>query len=297
TLLCHDCGWVAPCERCDASMTLHRGGRRIDCHHCGAVRPRPAQCGQCGSRQLLAIGAGTERVAAALRARFPDVALARFDRDSVARKGRLEAQLADVASGKTQLLVGTQMLAKRHDFARLTLVGVLAVDGGLFSVDFRAPEHMAQLVTQVAGRAGRGDIAGEVWLQTHHPEHPQLAQLLQSGYAGFARTTLQEREAAQLPPFGHLTLLRAEAQALDTALAFLQAAGDCVTPPAGVEFWGPVPAPMTRRAGRYRAQLMLHATTRSPLHALLNQWQDVLGKLDNASRVRWSIDVDPQTLA
>lgn len=296
-LLCHDCGWVAPCERCDAAMTLHRGGRRIDCHHCGAVRPTPASCVQCGSNKLLAVGAGTERVAAALRARFPDVRMARFDRDSVARKGRLEAQLADVASGKTQLLVGTQMLAKGHDFARLALVGVVDVDSGLFSVDFRAPEHMAQLITQVAGRAGRGQIPGEVWLQTHHPEHPQLAHLLQAGYAGFAHAALSERRVAQLPPFGHLALLRAEAKTLDTALDFLQAARDSVPSPANVESWGPVPAPMTRRAGRFRAQLMLHATERKPLHPLLNQWQDILPKLGNASRVRWSIDVDPQTLS
>src|SRR5699024_4374320 len=142
----------------------------------------------------------------------------------------------------------------------------------------------------------RSDIAGEVWLQTHHPEHPQLAQVLHAGYAGYTDTALQERQAAQLPPFGHLTLLRAESQSLDTALAYLQAAHDSIAPPPGVEFWGPVPAPMPRRAGRYRAQLMLHATTRAPLHALLNQWQGILGKLHNASRVRWSIDVDPQTL-
>lgn len=296
-LLCHDCGWVAPCKRCDAAMTLHRGGRRIDCHHCGAVRPTPPICDQCGSKKLIAVGAGTERVAAALRARFPDIRMARFDRDSVSRKGRLEAQLADVASGKTQLLVGTQMLAKGHDFAQLALVGVVDVDSGLFSVDFRAPEHMAQLITQVAGRAGRGQVPGEVWLQTHHPEHPQLMHLLQSGYAGFAQATLDERRIAQLPPFGHLALLRTEARTLDTALDFLQAARNRMPAPAGVDYWGPVPAPMARRAGRYRAQLMLHATTRKPLHALLNQWQTILPKIPGVSRVRWSIDVDPQTLS
>ena len=295
-LLCHDCGWVAPCERCDASMTLHRGGRRIDCHHCGAVRPAPPVCGQCGGRQLIAVGTGTERVAAALRARFPDIAMARFDRDSVARKGRLEAQLADVASGTTQLLVGTQMLAKGHDFARLTLVGVIDVDGGLFSVDFRAPEHMAQMITQVAGRAGRGASPGEVWLQTHHPEHPQLTQLLQAGYAGFAQAALTERETVQLPPYGHLALLRTEAQAQETALAHLQAVCDRVPATNGAEYWGPVPAPMPRRAGRYRAQLMLHSATRAALHAVLDQWQTALPALPTARKVRWSIDVDPQTL-
>ncbi|HLQ86245.1 MAG TPA: primosomal protein N' [Salinisphaeraceae bacterium] len=278
-LLCHDCGWIAPCTRCDAAMTLHRGGRRIDCHHCGAVRPAPPRCGQCGGGQLIATGTGTERVTATLRAHFPDTRIARFDRDSMARKGRLQAQLAAVASGETQLLVG-----------------IIDVDGGLFSVDFRAPEHMAQLITQVAGRAGRGAIAGEVLLQTHHPEHPQLAQLLQTGYPGFAAAALDERRAAALPPFGHLALLRAEAGDLQTALKFLQAVHDRVPATAGAEYWGPVPAPMTRRAGRFRAQLLLHSTTRKVLHPLLDRWQAALAQLPQSRRVRWSIDVDPQTL-
>lgn len=295
-LSCHDCGWIAPCERCDAPLTLHGGGARLQCHHCGAHQNTPAQCPSCGSKQLIALGAGTERVAGALRSRFPDVRLARFDRDSVARKGRLESQLADVASGETQLLVGTQMLAKGHDFARLTCVAVLDVDGGLFSADFRAAEHMAQLVTQVAGRAGRSDLPGEVWLQTRHPEHPLLHRLLSGGYDAFARAALAERREAALPPFGYLCLLRAEAQDIQSPQAFLEQAAATIHSDEQIACWGPVPAPMQRRAGRFRAHLLLHSSTRARLHPALDHWQRVLGELPGARRVRWSIDVDPQDL-
>ena len=295
-LSCHDCGWIAPCARCDAPLTLHGGGARLQCHHCGANEPAPPACPSCGSKQLVALGAGTERVAGALRSRFPDVRIARFDRDSMARKGRLESQLADVASGATQLLVGTQMLAKGHDFARLTCVGVLDVDGGLFSADFRAAEHMAQLVTQVAGRAGRGDLAGEVWLQTRNPEHPLLHRLLSDGYDGFARAALTERREAGLPPYGHLALLRAEAHDMQSPQAFLEQAAATINVDEHIACWGPVPAPMQRRAGRYRAHLLLHATRRARLHPALDHWQRVLADLPGARRVRWSIDVDPQDL-
>lgn len=295
-LACHDCGWIAPCERCDAPLTVHRGGAQLLCHHCGAADSAPAQCPSCGSRSLLSLGAGTQRVAGALRSRFPDVAVARFDRDSMARKGRLEAQLADVANGTTQLLVGTQMLAKGHDFARLTCVGVLDVDGGLFSADFRAAEHMAQVVTQVAGRAGRGELPGEVWLQTRNPDHPLLQRLLGGGYAGFCRAALADREATALPPFGYLALLRAEAHDMQYPHDFLAAAAATVPSAGQVACWGPVPAPMARRAGRYRAHLLLHAATRALLHPVLDQWQATLGQLPGARRVRWSIDVDPQDL-
>ncbi|WP_293625579.1 primosomal protein N' [Salinisphaera sp.] len=295
-LSCHDCGWIAPCARCDAPLTLHGGGTRLQCHHCGAQDASPARCPSCGSKELIALGAGTERVAGALRSRFPDVRLARFDRDSVARKGRLESQLADVASGATQLLVGTQMLAKGHDFARLTCVAVLDVDGGLFSADFRAAEHMAQLVTQVAGRAGRGDLPGEVWLQTRHPEHPLLHRLLTGGYDAFAQAALAERREAALPPFGHLALLRAEAHDLQSPTAFLEQAAATIRADEQIACLGPVPAPMQRRAGRFRAHLLLHASHRARLHPALDHWQRVLGELPGARRVRWSIDVDPQDL-
>jgi primosomal protein N' (replication factor Y) len=295
-LVCHDCGWVAPCARCDTPMTAHDGASRLLCHHCGSATPAPDRCPVCGSRQLIAHGAGTERVAGALRSRFPEITIARFDRDSMARKGRLEAELAAVASGATQLLVGTQMLAKGHDFARLTGVGVLDIDGGLFSADFRGPEHMAQLVTQVAGRAGRGAHAGEVWLQTRHPAHPLLMRLLTGGYPGFAQAMLAERRAAKLPPYGYLALLRAEAVDAQAPQHFLATAAAAVPADTGLGCWGPVPAPMPRRAGRYRAHLLLHALQRRQLHPTLEHWQRVLPELPAARRVRWAIDVDPQDL-
>ncbi|WP_414707042.1 primosomal protein N' [Salinisphaera sp.] len=295
-LLCHDCGWSAPCHRCDAAMTVHGAMSRLICHHCGSAENAPSACPSCGSESLVALGAGTQRVAGALRSHFPDVPVARFDRDSMARKGRLEAQLADVASGATQLLVGTQMLAKGHDFARLTCVGVLDVDGGLFSADFRAAEHMAQVVTQVAGRAGRADRPGEVWLQTRNPEHPMLARLLDGGYPGFAEAALAERKATALPPYGHLALLRAEAHDARHPHDFLAAAAATIPPAGELACWGPVPAPMARRAGRYRAHLLLHGARRALLHPVLDRWQSELGGLPAARRVRWSIDVDPQDL-
>ncbi|MGN8197186.1 primosomal protein N' [Salinisphaera sp. RV14] len=295
-LLCHDCGWSAPCHRCDAPMTIHGAMSRLICHHCGSAENAPTTCPSCGSETLVALGAGTQRVAGALRSHFPDVSIARFDRDSMSRRGRLEAQLADVANGKTQLLVGTQMLAKGHDFARLTCVGVLDVDGGLFSADFRATEHMAQVVTQVAGRAGRADRPGEVWLQTRNPEHPMLIRLLGGGYPGFAEAALAEREATALPPYGHLALLRAEAHEQQYPHAFLAAAAETVPMGGELACWGPVPAPMARRAGRYRAHLLLHAARRALLHPVLDRWQSQLAELPAARRVRWSIDVDPQDL-
>lgn len=295
-LLCHDCGWNAPCHRCDAPMTVHGAITRLICHHCGHADQAPTTCPDCGSDNLTAMGAGTQRVAGALRSHFPDISIARFDRDSTARKGQLEAQLAAVASGETQLLVGTQMLAKGHDFARLTCVGVLDVDGGLYSADFRALEHMAQVVTQVAGRAGRGERPGEVWLQTRNPEHPMLARLLRDGYSGFAQTALAERREAELPPHGYLALLRAEAHEQQHPLAFLDAAAATVPISDELACWGPVPAPMARRAGRYRAHLLLHASQRQALHQILDHWQQALPGLPQAKRVRWSLDIDPQDL-
>ncbi len=297
-LVCHDCGWVAPCDRCDTGMTLHRGGRHLCCHHCGAQRLPPRACDNCGGQELLAVGEGTERIAAALRGLFPGVPMARFDRDTLTRKGSMEARLQEVREGKVRLLVGTQMLAKGHDFPDLSLVGVVNSDHGLFSADFRALERMAQLVTQVAGRAGRGQRAGEVLLQTRHPDHPLLRLLISEGYHPFAQATLAEREASGLPPFGHLALLQAESPQPAAPPAFLdaaaQAAYDLNLP--GVELWGPIPAPMERRAGRTRGHLLLRAQKRSALHQLLHVWIPVIEKLPLARRVRWAIDIDPQDL-
>jgi primosomal protein N' (replication factor Y) (superfamily II helicase) len=298
TLLCHSCGWVADCKRCDAHMTLHRAHDKLRCHHCGAERPPEPACPHCRSNDLLAVGQGTERVEQALQELFPGVGLARIDRDTTRRKGALDRLLDEVHSGQARLLIGTQMLAKGHDFPEVTLVGVLNADAGLFSADFRAPERMAQLITQVAGRAGRASRPGEVYIQTHQPQHPLLNQLIRAGYRAFAEAALEERREAGYPPYGHLALLRAESVQPAAAMQFLEEAAALAraTLPKALELWGPVPAPMERRAGRVRAQLLLQSDTRKPLHALLREWVPQLDRLPAARRARWSLDVDPQDL-
>ncbi len=297
TLMCHDCGTPEACKRCDARMTLH-GNKRLVCHHCGSERPMPQKCSHCGSASFGAFGEGTERIEQALMELFPDAGVARVDRDSTRRKGSMEKLLGEVQRGERKLLVGTQMLAKGHDFPNVTLVGVLDADQGLFSADFRASERMAQLITQVAGRAGRADKPGEVLIQTHQPQHPLLVHLVREGYASFAAAALDERRQAALPPYAALVLLRAEAPAAAAPQAFLEAARDLLAARrmAGVQLLGPAPAPMERRAGRYRAHLLLQATQRAPLQNLLAAVLPELDSLKEARRVRWSVDVDPVSL-
>ncbi|TCO82674.1 replication restart DNA helicase PriA [Plasticicumulans lactativorans] len=297
-LYCHACGWLAECPRCDARMTVHRGRQRLLCHHCGSERALPRACPDCGGAELLGLGQGTERIEAALARHFPGVGVARIDRDSTRRKGALEGLLDGVHDGRHRLLIGTQMLAKGHHFPEVTLVGVVDADQGLFSADFRATERMAQTLVQVAGRAGRAGRPGSVAIQTHHPDHPLLQRLLHAGYPAFAEALLAERREAQLPPFAHQALLRAEAATAAAPLAFLDAAAALAGTlgPAGVEVLGPVPAPMERRAGRHRAQLLLQAVERPLLQALLARWVEALAALPGARQVRWSLDVDPVDL-
>lgn len=298
TLLCHACGWVAECRRCDAHLTLHQRHRLLRCHHCGSQQPIPAQCPQCGCADLRPLGTGTERVEQALERHFPEVPQVRIDRDSTRRKGRLEDLLAQATSGSARLLLGTQMLAKGHHFPGVTLVGIMEADQGLFSADFRAGERLAQMVIQVAGRSGRAERPGEVLIQTYHPEHPLLLQLVAAGYPAFAEAALAEREAAGLPPFSNLALLRAEATDARAPEQFLyDASADLdARQTTGIERWGPVPSPMERRAGRTRAQLLLVARDRKRLQRLLAEWVPQLANLKSARKVRWSIDVDPVDL-
>ncbi len=296
--MCHDCGWVAACQRCDARLVMHERSRKLRCHHCGAEQPRAASCPVCAGDALRALGEGTERVESALQRLFPDARIERIDRDSTRRKGTLEAKLARAAAGQADILVGTQMLAKGHDFPNVTLVGVVNADQGLYSVDFRAPERLMQQILQVAGRAGRADKPGEVLIQTWHPQHPLFAALQHHNFQEFADFALAEREAAGLPPYSHLALLRAESTKSGEAVGFLRAARDCrpdgVT---GVQLFDPVASPMERRAGRYRAQLLIAAAQRRPLHAFLRAWRPAVGALPLAKRVRWSLDVDPIDLS
>jgi primosomal protein N' (replication factor Y) len=295
-VMCHACGWVAECGRCDARLTFHGGDGLLWCHHCGSQRPRDRQCPSCGGTELVDVGIGTERLEEAVAGLFPGYDAVRVDRDSTRRKGALEQTFEGIRSGRFPLLVGTQMLAKGHHFPNVTLVVVLDADHGLYGVDFRAPERMAQLIEQVAGRAGRADKPGRVLIQTHHPEHPLLQLLVRGGYAAFAAAALAERSAAGLPPFGHQVLWRAEAARPEPPSGFLEAVAAMVRgdAPAAVEVWGPVPAPMERRAGRYRAHLLLQATERAMLHSRLGAWIERAGTLPAARRTRWAVDVDPQ---
>jgi primosomal protein N' (replication factor Y) len=297
TLICHECGWLSQCRRCDARLTVHLRRRRLICHHCGTEQPIDRACPVCGSVDLRALGQGTERLEQVLKRAFPALGIARIDRDSTRRKGSLQQLFSEIRQGRRRVLIGTQMLAKGHHFPNVTLVAIVDGDQGLFGADFRAGERMAQLIVQVAGRAGRADKAGAVVIQTHHPQHPLLRVLITEGYAAFAAAALSERRQAQLPPYTWQAVLRAEAVLREAPSTFLNEAlalADGMV--AGVQLFGPVPAPMERRAGRYRAQLLAQADQRRNLHRFLDQWVCRLGTLPTARKVRWSLDVDPQDL-
>lgn len=229
-LLCHDCGWIAECPRCDSYYTLHQAQHHLRCHHCDSQRPIPRQCPSCGSTHLVPVGLGTEQLEQALGPLFPDIPISRIDRDTTSRKGALEQYLADVNRGGARILIGTQMLAKGHHFPDVTLVSLLDVDGALFSADFRSAERFAQLYTQVSGRAGRAGKQGEVILQTHHPEHPLLQTLLYKGYDAFAEQALAERQSMQLPPWTSHVLIRAEDHNNQQAPLFYNSCATCCRP-------------------------------------------------------------------
>ncbi len=294
TLMCHDCGWIAHCPRCETNMTYHHRDKRLRCHHCGSERRAELTCGECQSENLLNIGAGTERIESALQQRFNDVEVIRIDRDTTRRKGSLENLLKKVQHGQRQILIGTQMLAKGHHFPNVTMVGIIDADQGLHSPEFRAPERMAQLILQVAGRAGRAEQPGEVYIQTHHPDHPQVLTLIQSGYPEFARQLLAERKEVGLPPYTAMAIFRAEAVDRQSPQDFLQQIRQCLAPLANnqIQLYGAMPAPMEKRAGRFRAQLIVQASNRATLQAFLASG---LSQIENlkANKVRWSLDVDP----
>ncbi|HEB86463.1 MAG TPA: primosomal protein N' [Gammaproteobacteria bacterium] len=296
-LMCHDCGWHARCLRCDAHMTVHHGQQQLRCHHCGSQRPVNRGCPDCNSGNLHFMGAGTERVEDTLASHFPATRILRIDRDSTRRKGSLDSMLTEIQHGAPVILVGTQMLAKGHHFPNVTLVGMLDADYGLFSADFRASERMGQLLLQVAGRAGRAERPGEVLIQTHQPDNPLLHFLLRHDYPSFARTLLKERAEAQLPPYSHLALLRAESPRTEAAMQFLQEAKQqaALIQPQLLAF-GPLPAPMERRAGRFRAQLLFQHHQRGELQQWLARLMPQLENMKSARKVRWSIDVDPMEM-
>ncbi len=307
TVQCIDCGWIAECKRCDARFTLHRLPPHLRCHHCETRMPAPGSCLQCQSKKLQALGIGTERSETLLTRLFPDTRIIRVDRDSTRRKHDLDDLLAEVHTGRSCILTGTQMLAKGHHFPGVTLVVVLDADGGLFSADFRGQEHMAQLLVQVAGRAGRAEAPGEVVIQTRHSTHETLQTLINHGYPQFAQTLLQERHAAGMPPFSHLALIRAEAgnnqnperflnKARRLCASFIQQHRLNAGSGAQLSLLGPLPAPMEKRAGKFRAQLLLQAQHRSSLQFLLSKLCPELEAMKESRLVRWSIDVDPMDM-
>ncbi|MBT1444093.1 primosomal protein N' [Shewanella sp. JM162201] len=295
-LLCHECGHLHECDRCDAFFTVHQKLGEIRCHHCGNQYAIPAQCHNCGSTMLMGHGIGTEQLEQVLKAEFPKYPVVRIDRDTTRLKGSLEQHLAAIHRGDYRILVGTQMLAKGHHFPDVTLVGLLDVDGALFSADFRAPERFGQLYTQVAGRAGRAAKPGTVLLQTHQSDNPILRELMHKGYGEFARNQLSERKQAALPPAWHMVLARAEAHNAADADAFLAAIAAMLPKDRGFEVIGPLPAPMDRKAGKHRRQLMFQADNRQGLQQALEAILPAIDALPEAKRCRWSLDRDPQDL-
>ena len=298
SLLCHDCGWLADCQRCDRHMTYHHQFKRLHCHHCDKQLFVPKQCPECKSPHLLPIGMGTERLQEVLEQKFPDKKVIRIDRDTTRNKLAMQQFIEQIKNDEVDILVGTQMLAKGHHFPKLTLVGVIDIDSCLFSADFRATERTAQLLTQVAGRAGRSVQQGEVIIQTHHPENPLLINLFTQDYQTLSEQILAEREAAMLPPFHSMALLRAESNHLQQPMEFLQKASSLFSNnhQHNVSCFGPFPAPMPKRAGKLRAQLLIQANHRKHLQLLLQYVIPQIEQLPEAKKVRWSIDVDPQEI-
>lgn len=300
-LMCHDCGWTAECKRCDAYYTYHQYSNEMRCHHCGSQQHIIHHCQGCGSANLVTVGVGTEQLETQLGQLFPKYKTIRIDRDSTRRKGSLESALESIRRGEYQILIGTQMLAKGHHFPDVTLVALLDVDGSLYSSDFRASERLAQLFIQVAGRAGRASKPGEVILQTHHPEHGLLQALLHKDYNHFAQTALAERKQAMLPPYTFMTLFRAEANDPHLVEEFLrQVRHTLESHPLFDQFCmvlGPTPAPLAKRAGKSRWQLILQTQTRSLMQKLLMSAKPAINMLPLAKKVRWSLDIEPQDLS
>ena len=295
-LLCHECGWIDECHHCEKPYTYHQHQRVLRCHHCGAQKTVPMQCGHCGSTHLVTTGLGTEQLEETLKARFPQYNIARIDRDSTARKGKLEGYLEDIQQGKSQILIGTQMLAKGHHFPNVTLVALVNVDNALFSLDFRAEERLAQLYVQVAGRSGRAEKQGEVVLQTHYPDHPLLTTLLEKGYQAFAEETLKLRHNMGLPPFSFQALFKAQCRHSEEAENALSQLASFFYEQKieGLQVLGPIPAPFSKKAGQYRWQLLLQHASRKQLQSALSRYSPELIK---SSQVRLILDVDPLDLS
>ncbi len=294
-LMCIPCRWISQCTACAANMTVHYAKQTLECHHCERVIPLPTHCPSCHKEGLEPVGLGTERLEAFLQNRFPDHKVLRIDRDSTRKKGSMQAHIDSMHKGEADLLLGTQMIAKGHHFPNVTLVAILDIDQALFSSDFRSIEKMGQLITQVAGRTGRAEKPGQVLLQTQNPHHPMLRQLLEKGFASFSTTLLTERQSLGLPPYSYQVLIRAEAKTFKRAEHFLNLVKIELQSirTNDLECMGPIPAPMEKRQGLYRAQLLLQSNKRSNLHMLLHQLMPKIQSFPIAQKMRWSLDVDP----
>jgi primosomal protein N' (replication factor Y) len=292
-LVCGACGWTSGCPRCTAHLVLHTADRRLRCHHCGHEEPIPRHCPTCGNVDLAAFGRGTQRLEETLAARFPGAGLLRIDSDSTRAKGRWAAMRGAIAAGDARILLGTQILAKGHDFPGVTLVGVVNADAALVAADYRAPERLFAQLSQVAGRAGRAQAPGEVLIQTRFPQHPLYQALVRHEFAPFAETQLAERRDAGFPPYVHEAVLRAEADRMPQAVGFLERALAAAPERAeAVALFDPVPMSLARRAGHSRAQVLAQARSRRALQAFLGEWSHTLYGL-RAGNVRWHLDVDP----
>jgi len=290
SLMCYACGWIAMCFRCSARLTVHAETSLLHCHHCGSKQKFPQHCPSCQSAQIKPVGFGTERIEQALEKHFPHARILRIDSDSTRKKNAMTEFLEQIHNGEVDILVGTQMLAKGHHFPKVTLVGVINADGGLFSADFRATERLAQGLIQVAGRAGREEANGEVIVQTHHPDHPLLVMLLKKGYRKFSELALDERKSVGLPPYQFMGLLRAECKTQSELQSFLQQARALAEQLTDfpIQIFGPINAPLAKRAQLFRGQLLLQATHRKLLHRFLEHW---LLQLPN--KIHWTLDIDP----
>ena len=297
-IVCSHCGFVENCRSCDKPYTYHKTTQQLHCHHCGSVKRYTPTCRQCGHQGHDTSGVGTEQLEEGIRQLFPGNSVARIDSDTMRSKKALNQILADIHAQKHQILVGTQILAKGHHFPNLSLVAILDVDAALFNADFRATENLAQLITQVSGRTGRAGTAGEMWLQSYHPDNVILQDLLHNGYGHFARTALRERRAANLPPFEYQALLRSEAVRQDDCMQFLMQVSkmfhmeQSLNEPA-LRVIGPFPALMEKKQGRFRMQLLLSHLQRLPLHRVLNKHVRQIETMASGKKVRWSLDIDP----
>ncbi|MEH6502368.1 MAG: primosomal protein N' [Cycloclasticus sp.] len=294
-LMCRSCGWVAQCKQCDSRLVIHQKNRQLKCHHCGGEQSNPRICPDCQQAELFPLGTGTERIEDALNELYPNIPITRIDRDSTRGKDAMQLVIDKVQLGGAQILVGTQMLAKGHHFPNVTLVGIIDMDAGLFSIDFRSAERMAQLLIQVAGRAGRESKPGKVLVQTYHPEHPLLQTLIRHDYAAFAKDALNERQQAMLPPYQYQALLRVNATEEHAVLQFLHDLKPHIKAInlQQISVLGPVPSPMLKRAGRYRYQLLFETAHRKSRNQFLQQLLLRIDRVKSARKIRWSIDVDP----